>query len=106
MLFRSVASSYAVFTTLDTANDFYAANATRQFCPGAPGSITIVRVAYPMPVYLPTLVATPNNSVGVLTAGQYQGVPGTTGYTHLLLATSVFQSEPYTNGTYTPPPGC
>lgn len=101
-----VPASYSVFATLDTANDFYATNATRLFCPGNAGAITIVRVAYPMPVYLPILIAAPNNSVGVQTAGQYQGVPGTTGNTHLLLATSVFQAEPYTNGTYTPPPGC
>ena len=92
--------------TLDVANDFYAANATRQFCPGNAGAITVVRVAYPMPVYLPTIVGTTTSTIGMVTAGLVSGVPGTTGYSHLLLATSVFQAEPYGNGTYTPPAGC
>ena len=101
-----VPASYSVFATLDTANDFYGATATRQFCPGNAGAITVVRVAYPMPLFLPTIVGTTNNTISTLTAGLVSNVPGTTGYSHLLLATSVFQAEPYGNGTYTPPAGC
>ena len=101
-----VPAAYSVFATLDVANDFYASTATRLFCPGNAGAITVVRVAYPMPVFLPTIVGMSNNAISMLTAGLVVGVPGTTGYSHLLLATSVFQAEPYSNATYTPPAGC
>ena len=101
-----VPASYSVFATLDLANDFYAGNAQRLFCPGNSGAITVVRVAYPMPVFLPTIVGTTTSTISMLTAGLVSGVPGTTGYSHLLLATSVFQAEPYGNGSYTPPAGC
>ncbi len=101
-----VPATYSVFATLDVANDFYAANAPRQFCPGNAGAITVVRVAYPMPLFLPSIVGTTNSAISMLTAGLVAGVPGTTGYSHLLLATSVFQAEPYGNGSYTPPAGC
>ena len=101
-----VPAAYSVFTTLDVANDFYTASATRLFCPGNAGAITVVRVAYPMPVYLPTIVGATTSTIGMVTTGLVAGVPGTTGYSHLLLATSVFQAEPYGNGTYTPPAGC
>ena len=98
--------SYSAFSTLDTANDFYAAGATRLFCPGRSGSITIVRVAYPMPVYLPTIVGTTNATIQMLAAGLVSGVPGTSGYSHLLLGTAVFQTEPYDDSSYSQPNGC
>ena len=100
-----VPAAYSVLATLDVANDFYAGNATRLFCPGNAGAITVVRVAYPMPVFLPTIVAGANATVSLLTAGLVANVPGTSGFSHLLLATSVFQAEPYGSG-YTPPTGC
>lgn len=103
---RSYARSYSTFSTLDTANDFYASGATRQFCPGHAGAITVVRVAYPMPVFLPTIVGTTNAMIRVLTVGLFSGVPGTTGYTHLLLGTAVFQTEPWNDASYTSPSGC
>ena len=48
--------SYTTFSTLDIADDFYASGTPRLFCPGRAGAITVVRVAYPMPVFLPTIV--------------------------------------------------
>ena len=99
-------TSYSAFATLDVANDFYASTATRLFCPGRSGAITIVRVAYPMPVYLPTIVGTTNAAIQMLTAGLVSGVPGTTGYSHLLLGTSVFQTEPFDDTSYSQPTGC
>lgn len=103
---RSYAHSYGTFTTLDTANDFYASSATRLFCPGHAGAITVVRVAYPMPVFFPTIVGVTNATIHALTVGLFSGVPGTTGYSHLLLGTAVFQTEPWNDTSYTAPTGC
>ena len=80
------------FSSVDATSDFY--NGTTLFCPGAPGQITIVRVAYPMPVFFPILVGSPvHQSTNGLISSQ-------SGYKQLILATSVFQAEPYNISNY------
>ena len=88
------------FSGIDTTTDFY--TQTPLFCVGAPSDIVIVRVVYPMPVYLSILSATSLSQFSVSTAGQtnYNGT-----MTHLLLSTTVFRNEPF-SGSYTPPAGC
>ena len=105
---RSVASStpYTSLAVLDTSSDFTASASSRQFCPGRPGAITIVRVAYPMPVFLPTIVGTSTSTIQMSKSSLASGVPGTTGFTHLLVGTAVFQTEPYDSSAFTPASGC
>lgn len=92
------------FASADVSNDFYKLQPTR-YCPGPPGTITIVRVAYPMPVFLPLLAGI--NAISVITTGLVNDVPGSVGiYKHLIRATMVFQAEPYSVSNYTQAQGC
>ena len=90
------------FASADVTNDFY--TTTTEYCPGAPGTIVVVRVAYPLPVFFPILGLMPK--VGQITAGLVSNVPNQPGLKHLLLATSVFQTEPYAAVNYTKGTGC
>jgi Flp pilus assembly protein TadG len=94
------------FTAADLSNDFYKTPTTNQFCPGAPGAITVVRAAYPMPSLLPLVQIGGTGSGGVNTSGLVNDVPGNPGWKHLLIGTSIFQAEPYPGGSYTKPAGC
>lgn len=93
------------FASADTSNDFYLNPASTQFCPGAPGTIVIVRVAYPMPVFLPIIAGFSNAGIHQVTTGLISDVPNNPGMKHLLLGTAVFQTEPYA-ANYTAPAGC
>lgn len=90
------------FASADTSRNFYQKTYTRKFCPGAPKDIVIVRVAYPMPVYLPIIVGF--STITTVTNGLVD-VDGK-GLKHLLVATAVFQNEPYDQSAYTKPNGC
>ncbi len=92
------------YSGVDTTNDFYSNTANQQFCPGAPGTITIVRVAYPMPVFLPIVAKV--TSIFEVSAGLVNNVPNLAGTYHLLLATAVFQTEPFSGANYTKLAGC
>jgi Flp pilus assembly protein TadG len=94
------------FTASNLSNDFYKTASTNLFCPGPPQAITVVRVAYPMPSFLPLLVISGAGQGGVNTSGLVNDVPGNAGWKHLLVATSIFQTEPYPTASYTPPAGC
>ena len=98
-------STTGTFTGLDTAADFYQASATTAFCPGGPGDVIIVRVIYPLPVYLPVIGTTNGRDVNVVRAGSVNDVPGASGWQQLLLGTAVFRNEPF-SASYTPPSGC
>ncbi len=87
----------ANFAAGDTANDFYAST-SNEFCPGQPGQIIVMRVAYPLPAIMPLNLF--NRTVGVV-----NNVPGLTGYFHILMASALFEEENY-SGAYTPPAGC
>ena len=93
------------FTTADMTADFYQASATPMFCPGGPNDIVIVRVIYPMPVYVPVIVKKTGHDVSVMTTGTVNNVANNPGSKQLLLGTAVFQNEPFSNG-YVAPSGC
>lgn len=80
------------------SNDFYKATGSNpnQFCLGAPHTVTIVRVAYPMPWYLPVI------SVGGVaqTAGLVNDVPSNPGWKILLVSASAVRTEPYLASMY------
>ena len=85
------------FVSGDMANDFYK-SAGNEFCPGAPGQIVVMRVAYPLRALFPLDLFNPK-------AGVVQDVPGQSGYFHILLGEALFQEENYTN-SFTAPVGC
>ena len=92
----------SAFASADTTNDFY--TTATEYCPGAPQTIVIVRVAYPMPVFFPIIGLMPK--LGKITSGLVTNVPNNPGQKHLLLATAVFQTEPYAASNYTKRTGC
>ena len=85
------------FAAGDTANDFYKSTSNK-FCPGQPGQIIIVRVAYPLAAILPL-------NLFNRTAGVVNDVPNLSGNYHILMASALFQEENY-SGSYTSPSGC
>ena len=85
------------FVSGDMANDFYKSSAN-EFCPGAPGQIVVMRVAYPLRAIFPLDLFNP-------TTGVVSDVPGQSGFFHVLLGEALFQEENYTN-SFTAPVGC
>ena len=90
-------SQAASFANTDVSNDFIK-NPTTNYNPGGANCIAVVRVAYPMPVYLSILsanklVATGNDN----TSGQ-SSYNGTMSY--MLLSTAAFRNEPFPSSTY------
>ncbi len=85
------------FAAGDTANDFYKSN-SNEFCPGQPGQIVVVRVAYPLPAILPI-------NLFNRTAGVVSDVPNLPGNYHILMGIALFQEENYSGG-YASPAGC
>ena len=90
------------FSTTTPSSVFY--NGTTQYCTGNPGSIVMISIMYPMPSYFPILTGIWSVNNGVSTSGltMYNG-----SLQHLVVATSVFQNEPFdTTGWTGPKPGC
>lgn len=87
----------ASFSAGDVANDFYK-SASNKFCPGAPGQIVVIRVAYPLGAIFPLNLFSRN--VGVV-----NDVPSVSGWNHILMGAALFQEETY-SGSFTPPAGC
>ena len=85
------------FAAGDTANDFYKSS-SNEFCPGQPGQIMVLRVAYPLAAIFPANLF--SSSGGVVT-----DVPGLPGRYHILMASALFEEENYA-GAYASPPGC
>ena len=82
----------------DLSNDFYKAGSSNpnQFCLGAPHTVTIVRVAYPMPWYMPVVT-----TGGIAqTAGLVNDVPNNPGWKLLLVSASAVRTEPYLASMY------
>lgn len=86
----------STFSTSDMSNDIY--KGSTMFCPGKPGDIAIIRVAYPLGAILPLSLF--DQSVGTVS-----DVPNLSGRYHILLGASVFLEEPYAT-SYTQPTGC
>ncbi len=87
----------ATFAAGDTSNDFYKST-TKEFCPGQPGQVIVMRVAYPLPAIMPL-------NLFSRTAGVVSDVPNLQGRYHVLMGGALFQEENYA-GTYTSPSGC
>lgn len=87
----------ATFSASTINNDFYKSGSNK-FCPGQPGQIMVVRVAYPLPALAPLSLF--NRATGVVT-----DVPNLAGRYHILLGAALFQEENY-SGSYTSPSGC
>lgn len=85
------------FSAANVSKSYYT-NPTMNYNPGGANCIVIVRVVYPMPVYLSiisgnSLLASGTNN----TSGQtlYKGAMN-----YVLMSTSVFRNEPFPNSSY------
>lgn len=87
----------STFSAGDTTNNFYKSTSNK-FCPGQPGQIIVVRVAYPLGAILPL-------NLFNRTAGVVNDVPNLTGNYHILMGSALFQEENY-SGSYTSASGC
>lgn len=85
----------SALTGNDMSGAFYKTPTQNTFCLGSPGTVTIVRVAYPMPWYLPVITAS-----GTATNGLVNDVPGNAGSKLLLVAASAVKTEPYPAANY------
>ena len=85
------------FVSGDVSNDFYK-SASNKYCPGAPGQIVVLRIAYPLGAIFPLSLF--NRNVGVV-----NDVPGMSGNFHILMSAALFQEETY-SGSFTAPNGC
>lgn len=83
------------FSGINTAADFYQTGAATKFCLGAPNDIMVVRVIYPLPIFAPVLVTTTGTNAQASNAGSVSF--NSLGQKQILLATAVFQNEPFAN---------
>ena len=74
---------------------FYTAGT--QYCIGSGGDVVVMRMAYPMPVYLNVITAAQIGKAVTSTDGQttFTSADGTTGLKHMLTGAAVFRNEPY-----------
>ncbi len=87
----------STFVAGDTSNDFYKST-SNEFCPGRPGQVVVMRVAYPLPAIFPANLFSSSTSV-------VTDVPNLPGRYHIIMGEALFQEENYA-GTYTSPSGC
>lgn len=94
-----VAASFGAADT--TKAPLMATGFTGTYNAGCAGQIIVMRILYPMPVYLPLLAATSIATLRVETGGQtnYTSSDGSAGMKHMLMATSVFRNEPFPKPT-------
>jgi Flp pilus assembly protein TadG len=80
---------------VDETNTLYQDPTQAQFTPATSGQNNIIRVIYPMTAIMPIITGFSNGSIGVNHAGQvqYNGV-----WSHIIMGTSVFRTEPYGSG--------
>ncbi|MGE3644888.1 MAG: TadE/TadG family type IV pilus assembly protein [Beijerinckiaceae bacterium] len=85
----------ASFSSAVTTKDYSTAET---YCTGSGGDIVVMRVIYPMPVYLSFLSQTNLGASGVQSYNfgqtQYKG-----NWVHMIMGTSVFRNEPFPDGT-------
>lgn len=92
----------SAWTSADLSGSFFTST-SNQFCTGNSSEIVVLRVGYPMPVYLSVLSMNGMaiNQTFVNTSGQ-TNISGS--MKHLIIATTVFRNEPFP--TVTPLTGC
>ncbi len=81
----------------NVSSDFYAQSSLK-YCLGKANTIVVLRVVYPMESIFPLSIY--NRYIGLA-----NNVPNAPGWKHVLLASAVFETEPY-QGNYTAPPTC
>jgi Flp pilus assembly protein TadG len=90
-------SQASTFASAVVSKSFYT-NATTNYDPGGAGCIVVVRVVYPMPVYLSIIAGN-----GLLATGK-DNTSGQTSYNgsmnYILMSTAVFRNEPFPGSTY------
>ena len=90
------------WTDADLTKGFFT-ETTHRYCTGSTGEIVVLRVGYPMPVYLSVLAMN-----GMHIGQTYKSTAGQTNVggsmSHLIVATSVFRNEPFPG--VTPLTGC
>lgn len=93
-------------TSGNTSKSFYTDPSTMKFCIGSTGDTVIMRMVYPMPVYLSVLTASNVGDVFKSTTGQttYTSADGSAGLKHMLMGTAAFRNEPFSAQTIQP--GC
>lgn len=79
------------WTSADQTKNFFT-ETNHKYCTGGSSQIVVLRVGYPMPVYLSVLAMNNSGDAYVSTAGQ-TNISGS--MKHLIVATSVFQNEPF-----------
>jgi Flp pilus assembly protein TadG len=84
-------STTTSFGSANVSRDFYTAS-TQTYCTGGPNDVVVVRVVYPMPVYLSIVSTARIVASGTNTAGltSYQG-----GLVHIVMGTAAFRNEPF-----------
>ena len=98
-------SGSTAFTSADVSKAYYT-NPTMKYCIGSAGDVIVLRVVYPMPVYLSVITASTIGNAVKFTSGQtnYTSADGTTGMKHMLMASAAFRNEPF--GTQALAAGC
>lgn len=87
------------FTGNDMSNGFYKTPTQNTFCLGAQKTVTVVRVAYPMPWYFPVVTAGAMDSFN-RQIGLVNDVPNDGGWKLLLTTASAVRTEPYPVASY------
>jgi Flp pilus assembly protein TadG len=90
-------SNASSFANANVSKSFYT-NPTMNYNPGGANCIVVVRIAYPMPVYLSILSARKLVSgISTNTSGQtlYNGT-----MSYILMSTAVFRNEPFPASSY------
>ena len=85
----------------------YTTTLPSRYCLGTQGDIVVMRVVYPMPVYLTIMSGASLTNFTAVRGGQtnYQAAgDSAASYKHMLMATSVFRNEPF--GTQAKATGC
>jgi Flp pilus assembly protein TadG len=90
-------SQASTFANVNVSKSFYT-NPTMNYNPGGANCIVVVRVVYPMPVYLSIIAGN-----GLVATGQ-DNTAGQTSYNgsmkYIIMSTAVFRNEPFPNTTY------
>jgi Flp pilus assembly protein TadG len=73
------------FGSANMARNFY--NSSTSFSPGGAGCVSVVRVAYPFPIFLPILTVNGQSTTGQVT---YNSMP-----TYIVQTAAVFRNEPF-----------
>ena len=81
---------------LDVSNTLYQDPTQAQFAPAAQGQNNIIRIIYPLPTILPTMMGSTTSSMKIIRGKNDAQVSGA--WKHILMGIAVFRTEPYGGG--------